>query len=117
MTATSTYSPTGNAYVDGVLTGIKWGVNSLTYSFPTSASYYGSSYGSGEPSNNFAPLTAVQQNAVPGILSMYSAVANVTFSEVTETATTHGELRYAESDTPSTAWAYYPNSSAIGGDV
>ena len=42
---------------------------------------------------------------------MYSAVANLTFTEVTETASNHGELRYAESDAPSTAWAYYPSTT------
>jgi serralysin len=38
MPATSTISPTGNAYLDGVLSGYKWAVNSFTFSFPTSAS-------------------------------------------------------------------------------
>jgi hypothetical protein len=28
----------------------------------------------------------------------------------------HGDLRYAESDMPSTAWAYYPTTNAAGGD-
>jgi hypothetical protein len=31
--------PTGDPYVDGVLTGVKWGVSSLTYSFPTDPSF------------------------------------------------------------------------------
>jgi Ca2+-binding RTX toxin-like protein len=31
--------------------------------------------------------------------------------------TTHGELRYSESDAPSTAWAYYPSTAAAGGDA
>ena len=111
MPTTATYSPTGNAYVDGVLSGIKWGVASLTFSFPTDASYYGSGYGNGEPLNNFKAFTTVQQDAVRTILKMYSAVANLTFTEKTETATKHGDLRYAESDSPSTAWAYYPSTT------
>ena len=48
---------------------------------------------------------------------MYSSVANLTFTEVTETSSQHGDLRYAESDAPSTAWAYYPSTSAEGGDA
>ena len=44
-------------------------------------------------------------------------MANLTFTEVTETSSQHGVLRYAESDTPSTAWAYYPSVSAEGGDA
>ena len=114
MTATSSYSPTGDAYVDGVLSGVKWGVNALTYSFPTQASQYGSSYSSGEQNNNFEAFTAVQQAAVRAALQNFSAVANLTFTEVTETASQHGELRYAESDAVGTAWAYYPSTSAAG---
>ena len=117
MTATSSYSPTGDAYVDGVLSGVKWGVNALTFSFPTQASHYGSSYASGEQNNNFEAFTAVQQAAVRAALQNFSAVANLTFTEVTETASQHGELRYAESDAVGTAWAYYPSTSAAGGDA
>ena len=117
MPATATYSPTGNVYVDGVLSGDKWAVSSLTFSFPTDPSYYGSNYGSGEPNNNFKAFTAVQQSAVRLVLQNYASVANVTFTEVTETSTQHADLRLAESDTPGTAWAYYPTTAAIGGDA
>ena len=117
MPATSTVTPTGNVYVDGVLSGTKWAVNSFTYSFPTSASFYGSDYGSGEPTTGFAPLNAVQMAAVRDILADYAAVANLTFQEVTESATVHATLRLAESDKPSTAWAYYPTTLAEGGDA
>jgi Ca2+-binding RTX toxin-like protein len=117
MPATATYSPTGNVYVDGVLSGVKWAVSSLTFSFPTDPSLYGSNYGSGEPNNNFKAFTAVQQGAARLILQMYSSVVNVTFTEVTETSSQHGDLRLAESDSPGTAWAYYPSTSAAGGDA
>ncbi len=117
MSAVSTYSPTSDAYVNGVLSGIKWATGSLSFSFPSSASLYGGAYGSGEPSNNFEAFTALQQNAVRGVLQTFSSVTNITFTEVTETSTQHGDLRYAESDAPSTAWAYYPSTSALGGDV
>ncbi len=111
MTSVSTYSPTGDPYLDGVLTGLKWAVNSLTYSFPTAAADYGAGYGSGEPQNNFLPLTAVQRDAVRSILPLYSAVANLAFTEVSETTSVHAALRYAESDAVSTAWAYYPSTA------
>jgi len=116
MPSVTTYSPTGDPYIDGVLTGVKWGVNSLTFSFPSDSTFYGSNYGSGEPTNGFLAFTATQQTAVRTILQMDSAVANVTFTEVTETSTNHGDLRYAESNSPSTAWAYYPSTSETGGD-
>ena len=50
-------------------------------------------------------------------LANYSAVANLTFTEITETSTQHATLRYAESDCRSTAWAYYPSTSEPGGDA
>src|SRR5438105_376891 len=98
MTSVSTLSPTGNAYVDGVLYGTKWAVSSLTYSFPSSPSFYGSGYANGEPGDAFKAFTAVQQAAVQQVLAMDSAVANVNFTEVTEGASNHGVLRYAESN-------------------
>lgn len=117
MTAVSTYSPTGDPYLNGILSGVKWGVGSLTFSFPTDASFYGTSYAGGEQTSNFQAFNAVQQAATRAVLLNYAAVANLTFTEVTETATQHGELRYAESDKPGTAWAYYPSSNAAGGDA
>ena len=117
MPATTTIAPTGNAYIDGVLSGTKWAVTTLTFSFPSSASYYGSSYGSGEPLSNFEALNSVQMAAARAVLANYAAVANITFQEITETATQHGDLRLAESDKPGTAWAYYPSTAAEGGDA
>ena len=114
LTATASVSPTGDPYVDGILTGIKWGVTSLTFSFPTDPSYYGYT---GESGNNFKAFTTVQQDAIREVLHNYAAVANVTFTEITETSTQHADLRYAESDSPSTAWAYYPSTAAQGGDA
>ncbi len=116
MPATSTVSPAGNAMVDGVLSGWKWGVSSLTYSFPTSAAYYGTGYGSGEPSRGFEALNAAQQNAVRAALGQYSAVANVAFTEIAETSARPADLRFAESDLPGTAWAYMPSTRVEGGD-
>jgi serralysin len=50
--ATSSVTPSGISYVDYVDSGMKWATGNLTYSFPTSASFYvgmnGSAYGSGE---------------------------------------------------------------------
>jgi VCBS repeat-containing protein len=115
--STTTTAKSGNAYVDGVLSGVKWAVSSFTFSFPASASFYGTGYGNGEPASNFEVANSVQQAAVRAALKMYSGVANVTFTEVTESATVHGDLRYAMSDLPSTAWAYYPTTNAAGGDA
>jgi VCBS repeat-containing protein len=115
--AVSTFSSTTDPGLNGVLSGIKWATGSLTFSFPSSGSLYGTYGSSKEPSTGFEALTAAQQAATRAVLQMYSAVTNVTFTEVTETSSVHGDLRYAESDAPSTAWAYYPSTSPLGGDV
>ena len=121
MPAISSVAPSGIPYVDYVDSGTKWATNSFTYSFPTSASFYtglnGGFYGSGEENTGFKAFTAVQQAATTSILNMYSAVANVTFTEIAETSTQSADLRYAESNLPTTAWGYYPSSSPEGGDA
>ena len=121
MPATSSVTPSGISYVDYVDGGTKWAVNSFTYSFPTSASFYvgfnGGPYGSGEENSGFKAFTALQQAATASILNMYSAVANVTFTQITETSSQSADLRYAESSQPSTAWGYYPSTSPEGGDA
>ena len=75
MPATSTVSPTGNLYIDGVLSGVKWAASSLTFSFPTDPAYYGSPYGSGENLSGFSAFSATQQTAVRKILANVSAVS------------------------------------------
>jgi serralysin len=120
MPGVNVLTPTGNPHIDGLLLGYEWATNSLTFSFPQSASYYGApaSYSSDqEPANNFAAFNAPQANATRAVLAMYAEVANLSFSELNETALVHADLRYARSGDPSTAWAYGPSASAAGGDV
>jgi serralysin len=81
MPAVESYDPTGNAYINGVLGDCKWAVNSFTYSFPANASFYGSSYGSGENASQFEGLNAMQQTMARQALSMYASVANISFSD------------------------------------
>ena len=117
MPGTTTVTPTGILAVDAVDGGTIWSTTSLTYSFPTSASFYTGAYGSGEPLSNFKAFTPVQQAAVTSALAMYSSVSNLTFTQITESSTKTATLRYAESDKPGTAWAYFPSSSPEGGDA
>ncbi len=117
MPAVASYSPTGNACIDGVLGDYKWAVSSFTYSFPTSGSYYGASYGSGENITGFGAFNMTQQAATRDALKMYASVANLSFAEIGETALQHADLRFAMSDKPGTAWAYFPSTSAEGGDA
>ncbi len=113
MPGTSNVAATGNQDINGLLSGVKWATTSLTFSFPTSASAYNYT---GEVST-FGVLSANAQTAVRGILGMYESVANVTFTELTGAQSGQGDLRFADSDSPSTAWAYYPSASSAGGDL
>jgi serralysin len=117
MPAITAYSTTGDAYIDGVLGDYKWAVNSFTFSFPTSGSSYGTGYGSGENTDNFGAFSSAQQAATRTVLAEFASVANLKFTEIAETSTQHADFRYAMSDAPSTAWAYFPTTSAEGGDA
>ncbi|MBB3017955.1 serralysin [Microvirga lupini] len=115
MPAVTTIGSIGDAYIDGLLGNLKWAATDFTYSFPTNASLYGISYGEGETAS-FGALNALQQATARTALSAMASVANLTFAEITETATTHANLRFGLSDVPGTAWAYYPSTAAEGGD-
>ncbi len=117
MPSVSTTRNSGNANVDGILSGYKWGVLNLTYSFPGSGAYYGGTYGSGEQNYNFGSLNASQQAMARVALGQYAAVSGLSFAEIQETASQHADLRFALSDYPYTAWAYYPSTNAAGGDA
>lgn len=116
MAAVTSVTPSSDTYIDALLGNYKWASGSLTYSFPTSASYYASGYGDGEPLSGFEGLNATQQGAVRAAFANFASVANVTFSELTGTNAANATLRLAMSDAPSTAWAYMPHTSPEGGD-
>jgi serralysin len=116
MPAVTTIGSTGDTYIDGLLGDLKWAISNFSYSFPTSASLYGTSYGEGETAT-FGTLTSLQQATARTALSMFAAVANVTFTQITETATAHADLRFGLSNLPSTAWAYFPATADEGGDA
>jgi serralysin len=119
MPATTLVLNSGNPDIDGVLSGIKWATNSLTYSFPTVAG----SYGYAGETATFGAMSTAAQIAVTNILQkQFAAVSGLTFNLVTESpttlvGTTHGDLRYADSNFDATAAAYYPNALEQGGDV
>jgi serralysin len=117
MPAVETYSSTGNAYIDAVLGNIKWVPSNLTYSFPATAISYGSSYGDGETAKGFGAFNGTQQSITRSALNLYAAVSNLTFQEWGGASAPSADLRFAQSDLPSTAWAYFPTTDATGGDV
>ena len=98
MPAVTSVPPSGNTDIDGLLFEVKWSVVSFTFSFPTSASFYGPGFYSSanEPANNFEALNSTQRSVVRTILNSYASVAAISFSELTESATVHADLRLSD---------------------
>ncbi|WP_127999027.1 M10 family metallopeptidase [Piscinibacter defluvii] len=123
-------STTGINQIDSLIGGTQWESHQLSFSFPgTGASWstdpntgYGPTNGGGEPwSTNYSPLTTSDKVAVRATLQAWANVADLTFTEVADNATTVGDLRFAYTTTADTAgaqaWAYFPGQSSVAGDV
>jgi serralysin len=115
---------TGDQTVDGLLHTWKWAEQTLTFSFPTSASQYGSDYSAAnEPAHGFQAMNATQKAAIREILEQVEGFTNMHFREVTETTSTHGTLRWGETTTiydaeTTSAWGYRPGRPGeLGGDA
>ena len=116
----------GDASVQGLSVrnlsgGIKWGTEapgngaSLTYSFLVQGiSQYNESEGGSSVTSSF---TDAQKSAAQSSMQKYANVANLTFSQVTDTASSAGDIRWGNSDVPSTALAYFPSNSGVGGNI
>jgi serralysin len=133
-------APTGNSTINALIAGTKWGASGLggganvTFSFPASFNVGSSGaqssgafgYG-GEPDDSGQALNAVQISVVRDAMHKWSRVATLNYSEMvdrTDTAwdgdnSSVGDIRFAMSNLPSAAWAYYPgqDNSPYGGDV
>jgi len=110
--------------VAGLVSGLAWKKLNLSYSFPTAAADYGTSYGTSAgqyndpaPFNGFAPLSAQQQADAQRALGLMSSYCKLTFTQVTDTPTSHAVIRLADSTSPSTSYAYTPNMTGTAGDI
>jgi serralysin len=109
-------APTSDPRVNGLLWKDKWATSSLTFGFPIFTSQFtGYTFGQ-EPYKNFAPLDPVQQALVRSIYGWISSFANLTFTEVDTATAGQADLRFGMSDSPSTAWAYLPDTDLQAGD-
>lgn len=110
--------------------GFKWGANgagtaaTVTDSFPPAGAnwdlgVYSRPYADHEPTTGFTPFDANQQAAAEASLKLWSDVANITFTELDETATPNdvGDIRFgnskAVSNSDSAAWAYTPYEDGV----
>ena len=103
----------GDYRIDALLSGYTWSAVTITYSFYEDSVFGGTYYGTEAVSEVSEPV----KTNVRAIMAWYGTMINRTFVEVTETPTTVGQVRVMRSTAPSYAYAYYPSSSNLGGDV
>ncbi|TWC24746.1 Ca2+-binding RTX toxin-like protein [Pseudomonas sp. SJZ085] len=115
---------TGNAQIDSLIYGTYWtgtsNGTSLTYSFITSDSVFASSYSYEREYIGKYVLSSTQKTAIASALDQWSSVANIKFTEVSETSANVGDLRfggYFWMDSDTAAWGYFPGRSPVAGDV
>ncbi|NOT13983.1 MAG: matrixin family metalloprotease [Methylotenera sp.] len=98
----------GQQVIDTLLLGVKWGAQTvgtgaqIYFSFPTAksddywsqSSAYGYGYGGAE-NDVLKPFSATQQAATITALNAWANVANITFTQVTETTSAVGDIRFA----------------------
>ena len=105
VTSAITAAPSGDYRIDALQTGFKWGTTALTYSFFAGGSYYGSE-------STPTPVSeAVKANVRHILADVIAPLINVTFTEVPDTPTSYGLLRYLRSPAASYAYAYIPTGS------
>ncbi|WP_434563972.1 M10 family metallopeptidase C-terminal domain-containing protein [Pseudomonas sp. R1-6] len=116
---------TTNAQVNSLLVGTYWSGSatagtSLTYSFMTADSYFASNYSSENEYLLGYAVTTEQQDGIVRAVDSWGAVANLHFTQVSESATNVGDLRfggYLWMDDDTAAWGYYPGRTPSAGDV
>ncbi|HTH81058.1 MAG TPA: DUF4214 domain-containing protein [Ramlibacter sp.] len=90
----------------------------ITYSFANTASGFG-------PDANFAstltPFSAADQAMVQQVLANIESVCNVSFVQVADNGSQHGDIRYAYSMAPNkmgyAGYSFFPGTVGSGGDV
>jgi Ca2+-binding RTX toxin-like protein len=114
------YEFSGNQDIDAVLIGSRWTLTTLTFSFPTSGSFYDDqNYPNNSEPDEHVVFNAMQQTAARYAFSLISAYTNLNFVEITETATTHADIRFSQTDfnDVGSAYANFPSSSLQSGDI
>ena len=92
----------GDYRIDDLCSGYKWGASTMTFSFYAGGTYYGSE-------SSPTPVSeAVKANVRHILNDIISPLINITFTEVTDTPTSYGVLRYLCSYASDYGYAYYP---------
>ena len=116
MAVETTQGATGNAQVDGLLSGYKW-TGVISFSFPDSASDY-PAYPNTAAVQYFSAVSALQRQAA---INAFNLVASYTNADFVNNGTDGADMRIGQTSDPGTgtAYAYYPIASVggVGGDV
>lgn len=110
----TTIGATGVQNIDGVLSGYKWSGSTITVSFPSAASAYGSGYE--EARHDFRPATSQMVSAARVVFNQVMTFTNLGISETTLHTTANIRLAHS-SDASPTAYAYYPGNYTQAGDI
>lgn len=111
------YFFSGYRNTDAILIGSRWTLMNQTFSFPTDGTFY-VGYTTGE-NDQFDAFNPTQQAVVRYALSLVSSYCGLTFTEITETSTTHATHRFGQtrSSAVQSAQGHFPSSDVGAGDV
>jgi serralysin len=107
----------GDAVIDALWSGYRWGLPVVTYSFYSDAAFRDDYYGF----ENVSEVSETVKSHYRQIFQWLASVVNVEFQEVAESAPDgYGIIRIMLSDGPSYAYSYYPSPSfpfGLAGDI
>src|SRR6185369_15165548 len=106
--------------VSGLLGGTAWNGTTISYSFATASSQYGTptTYPDSAPFNGFSSLDSFghsgQRAEAQRAFSLIASYTLLTFQQISETTTTHATVRFANtsSSVVPTAEAYLPSNGS-----
>ncbi|MBI2769667.1 MAG: matrixin family metalloprotease [Burkholderiales bacterium] len=117
----------GDPRINALLVGVKWESPVLSYSFLGTSSAFSTSVSTGygpstdtssEPWNSrYSFFGSVAQAAASSAMAKWAAVANLSFTPTTESATNNGDIRFGFTDVGNAQAHAYSPSVAAGGDV
>ena len=128
VTGATTIGNSNTSYIEPLRKGYTWDLSNgetLSYSFYTGSVNYDNTAYSSVTYNaplGISTISAGNQTFLDAAFSAWDSVVKFAFEKVTESGNTVGELRAAYTTNTyaaagSAAYAYYPNSSILGGDI
>jgi V8-like Glu-specific endopeptidase len=111
------FTLTGNNDIDSLLASSKTYWNTSNNGGVVTYSFYNNSSGSYYGSETISEVSSAIKSSVRNILATLSSFINVNFVEVADTGSSYGVVRYMFSNGPDYAYAYYPSTDPVGGDV